>query len=123
MQLLMYNGAVSIRDMKKKYKILLILVVIVVVLFAISKPLLGVRFLELVGLRRLDALLVKITCMGENKQYMTWGFLANPVCATTYPDSGKPCKSSNECLSGLCVRTQNIKEPYCRGLSSDFPLC
>lgn len=113
----------SIRNVKKKYKFLLIAVVALVGIIAVSKTTLGVSLLRVVGLRNIEAIVTKSTCIGKNKKYMTWGFAANPVCVTTYADEGNPCKSSDECQSRLCVKTQNIREPYCRGLSRDYPLC
>lgn len=111
------------RRFGKKRKVLVIIAVVVISFFALSKTIFGISSLRVIGLRGVDAVFTKLTCVGKNKKYMTWGFAANPVCVTTYNDKGKPCKSSEECQSDLCVRTQNIREPYCRGLSSNYPLC
>ena len=109
--------------MKKKYKVIFFIFLLVVIAIFITQKLLGVSIFRALGLRVIDNFYIRLTCIGQNKRFMTWGFAAFPVCVSVYPDEGKTCNSSNECLSRLCVRTLNNPDSYCRGMSGDYPLC
>lgn len=107
----------------KIVKIFTVCFIIFILLNMLSYKLFYVSILRVFGLDSLNGIYVRAVCIGKNKQFMTWGFLSNPVCATVYPDEGKPCSASSQCMSGLCVLTENNRTPRCRGYSSDYPLC
>lgn len=72
---------------------------------------------------KIHSIFTRVTCFGTNKKVLKWGFAHNTACVTTYPDAGKQCNSSTECLSQLCVVTTNNSQGICRGISEDYPLC
>jgi hypothetical protein len=79
-----------------------ILTITFVALLILLSPWLYQRVVDLYG---------RASCSFSGGRWAVGGMAQSPFCLRTFPDAGKPCKSSDECMGGCVLSEGNVGQP------------
>jgi hypothetical protein len=79
-----------------------IVMITLIALLILLSPWLYHRVVDLYG---------RASCSLSGGRWTTGGILLSQYCVHTFPDAGKPCKSSDECMGGCVLYRGNVGQP------------